>query len=98
MQKITISTLDQMKARGEKIVTLTSYDASFARLSEQAGVDVLLVGDSLGNVIQGRDSTLPVTVEEKRKPRSSIVRRIPRTMWGLAQLRLILWKEGNAGS
>jgi glycosyltransferase involved in cell wall biosynthesis len=40
---------------------------------------------------------LPVTVEEKRKPRSSIVRRIPRTMWGLAQLRLILWKEGNAG-
>jgi glycosyltransferase involved in cell wall biosynthesis len=41
---------------------------------------------------------LPVTVEEKRKPRSSIVRRIPRTMWGLAQLRLILWREGNAGS
>jgi glycosyltransferase involved in cell wall biosynthesis len=40
---------------------------------------------------------LPVTVEEKRKPRSSIVRRIPRTMWGLAQLRLILWREGNAG-
>ena len=40
---------------------------------------------------------LPVTVEEKRKPRSSIVRRIPRTLWGLAQLRLILWKEGNAG-
>lgn len=41
---------------------------------------------------------LPVTVEEKRKPRSSIVRRIPRTMWGLLQLRMILWKEGNAGS
>jgi hypothetical protein len=41
---------------------------------------------------------LPVTVEEKRKPRSSIVRRIPRTMWGLLQLRLVLWKEGNAGS
>lgn len=41
---------------------------------------------------------LPVRVEEKRKPRSSIVRRIPRTMWGLMQLRLILWKEGNAGS
>jgi glycosyltransferase involved in cell wall biosynthesis len=41
---------------------------------------------------------LPVMVEEKRKPRSSIVRRIPRTMWGLLQLRLILWKEGNAGS
>jgi glycosyltransferase involved in cell wall biosynthesis len=41
---------------------------------------------------------LPVMVEEKRKPRSSIVRRIPRTMWGLIQLRLVLWKEGNAGS
>jgi hypothetical protein len=41
---------------------------------------------------------LPVTVEEKRKPRSSIVRRIPRTMKGLLRLRLVLWKEGNAGS
>ena len=80
MQKITISTLDQMKARGEKIVTLTSYDASFARLSEQAGVDVLLVGDSLGNVIQGRDSTLPVTVEEMVYHTANVARASERAM------------------
>ena len=64
MKKITITTLNEMKARGEKIVVLTSYDASFTRLSEEAGVDVLLVGDSLGMVIQGQESTLPVSVSD----------------------------------
>jgi 3-methyl-2-oxobutanoate hydroxymethyltransferase len=53
-----------MKQNGEKIVCLTSYDASFASLIESAGVDVMLVGDSLGMVIQGHDSTLPVTIED----------------------------------
>jgi 3-methyl-2-oxobutanoate hydroxymethyltransferase len=52
-----------MWADGEKIVMLTCYDASFARLSEAAGVELLLIGDSLGNVIQGQDSTLSVTLE-----------------------------------
>lgn len=64
MAKITISTLNSMKADGEKIAVLTSYDASFTRIAEQAGIDVLLVGDSLGMVIQGHESTLPVTVGE----------------------------------
>lgn len=64
MSKVTISTLNRMKQAGEKIVVLTSYDASFARIAEQAGVDVLLVGDSLGNVVQGRESTLPVSVDD----------------------------------
>src|SRR3981081_1967383 len=55
----------QDRARaGEKLGMLTCYDASFARLSDDAGVDMLLIGDSLGMVIQGRDSTLAVTVEE----------------------------------
>jgi 3-methyl-2-oxobutanoate hydroxymethyltransferase len=53
-----------MKADGQPITMLTAYDASFARLMDEAGVDCVLVGDSLGNVIQGRDSTLPVTVED----------------------------------
>jgi 3-methyl-2-oxobutanoate hydroxymethyltransferase len=64
MHDITITTLNDMKARGEKIAVLTSYDASFARQAEEAGVDVLLVGDSLGMVVQGHESTLPVTLEE----------------------------------
>jgi 3-methyl-2-oxobutanoate hydroxymethyltransferase len=62
--KVTINTLRQMKERGEKIAMLTAYDATFARLLDEAGADVLLVGDSLGMVIQGHDTTLPVTLEE----------------------------------
>ncbi len=62
--KITLSTLNQMKAAKEKIAVLTAYDAGFAHIAEAAGTDVILVGDSLGMVVQGHDSTLPVTVEE----------------------------------
>ncbi len=64
MAKVTIHTLRKMKAAGERIGMLTAYDATFARLLDGAGVDVLLVGDSLGNVIQGEKSTLPVTVDQ----------------------------------
>lgn len=64
MSKITISTLNRMKAAGEKIAVMTSYDASFTQLIEQAGMDVILVGDSLGMVVQGHESTLPVTVDD----------------------------------
>ncbi|MBE9610461.1 3-methyl-2-oxobutanoate hydroxymethyltransferase [Chitinilyticum piscinae] len=59
--KITLTTLAKMKQDGQKIAMLTCYDASFAALLDNAGVDILLVGDSLGNVIQGHGSTLPVT-------------------------------------
>src|SRR5688500_9948382 len=62
--KVTINTLRQMKERGEKIAMLTAYDATFARLLDEAGIDVLLVGDSLGMVVQGHDTTLPVTLDE----------------------------------
>ena len=62
--KVTISTLGRMKAEGEKIAVVTAYDASFARLCEAAGAEVILVGDSLGMVVQGHDSTLPVSVDE----------------------------------
>jgi 3-methyl-2-oxobutanoate hydroxymethyltransferase len=62
--RVTIQTLRQMKERGERIAMLTAYDATFARLLDEAGADVLLVGDSLGMVIQGHETTLPVTLEE----------------------------------
>jgi len=64
MKPVTLTTLKSMKRAGEKIVSLTAYDYSFASLLERAGVDIILVGDSLGMVIQGHDSTLPVRLED----------------------------------
>lgn len=64
MSRITITQLKKMKQAGEKIACLTAYDASFAHILDNAGVDILLVGDSLGMVIQGQDTTLPVTLDE----------------------------------
>jgi len=64
MKAVTLTRLREMKRTGEKIACLTAYDASFAALLEDAGVEVLLVGDSLGMVIQGQDSTIPVTIAD----------------------------------
>ena len=61
---VTLSKLKIMRERGEKIAVLTGYDASFARLMDEAGVDIILVGDSLGMVVQGHASTLPVKLSE----------------------------------
>lgn len=61
---VTLATLRDFKRRGEKFTSLTAYDASFAARLDAAGVDVVLVGDSLGMVIQGHDSTVPVTVDD----------------------------------
>ncbi|SMD05162.1 3-methyl-2-oxobutanoate hydroxymethyltransferase [Sporomusa malonica] len=62
--RITTATIREKKSKGEVITMLTAYDAAFARLLDDAGVDMLLVGDSVGNVMLGYDSTLPVTMEE----------------------------------
>ncbi len=64
LKPVTLSTLKAMRARGEKIAVLTAYDASFARLMDEAGMDAVLVGDSLGMVVQGHASTLPVKLSE----------------------------------
>ena len=64
MSAISIRTLQSMKDKGQKFSVLTAYDATFAQLAADAGVEALLVGDSLGNVIQGQTSTIPVTLEE----------------------------------
>ena len=62
--RITVRSLAQRKQRGEPFTMLTAYDFTFARLFDRAGIDLLLVGDSLGNVVQGHDTTLPVTLDE----------------------------------
>ncbi len=63
MGKVTISTLGKMKSAGEKFVCITAYDATFASMVSEAGAETILVGDSLGMVLQGHDSTIPVTME-----------------------------------
>lgn len=63
-RQVTLSTLEAKKRHGEKFASLTAYDAIFSNLVSSAGVEVILVGDSLGMVLQGHDSTLPVTVED----------------------------------
>ena len=63
-KRVTVKTIRQMKQKGEKIVSLTAYDASFARVIDEQGVDVILVGDSLGMVMQGHGSTVPVSVDD----------------------------------
>src|SRR5687768_2382999 len=63
-RSVTVRDLLEMKSRGEKIVVLTAYDYLFARLVDESGADIVLVGDSLGQVVLGYDSTLPVTIED----------------------------------
>ena len=62
-KRITISTLDAMKASGDKFVMITAYDATFARLASEAGAETILVGDSLGMVLQGHETTIPVSLD-----------------------------------
>ncbi|MGQ0505427.1 MAG: 3-methyl-2-oxobutanoate hydroxymethyltransferase [Myxococcaceae bacterium] len=62
--KVTIHTLKKLKQADQKICMVTAYDATFARILDEAGADVILVGDSLGMVVQGHDSTLPVTMDQ----------------------------------
>lgn len=79
-KKITVRTLQKFKERGEKIAMLTAYDYTTARLLDEAGVEVILVGDSLANVFQGRETTLPVTVEEMLYHTSVVARAVRRAL------------------
>lgn len=74
IKPLTIADLQTMKRRVEKISCLTAYDASFSALIDQAGVDILLVGDSLGMVIQGQSSTIPVKIEDMVYHTACVVR------------------------
>ena len=77
-EKITAGQLRARKGTGEKIVVLTAYDVAFARLADRAGVDVVLVGDSLGMVFQGQPTTLPVTLDEMIYHARAVVRGVAR--------------------
>ena len=79
-KKVTVNTLQAMKQEGEKIVSLTAYDYSFAATLDAAGVDLVMVGDSLGMVMQGYDSTLPVTLEDMIYHSACVARGCERAM------------------
>ena len=73
-RKMTVPEVRGMKEKGEKIVCLTAYDYCLARILDESGIDILLVGDSLGSVVQGHDSTLPVTVDDVIYHTKAVVR------------------------
>ncbi len=80
IKKITTHTLQKMKDQGEKISMITAYDFSFARLFDQAGMDVILVGDSAGNVMAGFETTVPVTLEQMIYHAQCVVRGTNRSL------------------
>ena len=83
--RINLTTLNQMVQDGDKITMLTCYDASFAAVLDTAGVDTLLIGDSLGMVLQGHDSTLPVTLTDVAYHTACVARGVQRA-WIIADL------------
>jgi len=80
MGKFTISTLDKMKAAGEKFVCITAYDSTFSRLISEVGAEAILVGDSLGMVLQGHDSTIPVTIQDMAYHTACVCRADPQPL------------------
>lgn len=80
IKRVTAHTLQWMKQNGEKISMLTAYDFSMARVFDDAGIDVLLVGDSASNVMAGHETTLPITLDQMIYHASSVVRAIKRCM------------------
>jgi 3-methyl-2-oxobutanoate hydroxymethyltransferase len=78
--KVTIHTLKKLKLAQQKICMVTAYDATFARIFDEAGADVILVGDSLGMVVQGHDSTLPVTMEQMIYHSAAVMRGTKRAL------------------
>lgn len=80
IKKVTTKSLQLLKDRGEKIAALTAYDFITAKLLENAGIDLILVGDSLGNVFQGNETTLPVTMDEMIYHTKAVLKGINRAM------------------
>jgi len=80
IKKITTHVLFEMKLRGEKISMLTAYDYSMAKIIDQAGIDIILVGDSASNVMAGHETTIPITLEEMIYHASSVVRAVDRAL------------------
>lgn len=80
IKKVTTNTLLKLKASGQKISMLTAYDFSFARIFDEAGIDVILVGDSASNVMAGHETTLPITLEQMIYHASSVIRGTNRSL------------------
>src|SRR6476469_1776538 len=78
--RVTTHTLQWMKGHGEKITMLTAYDFSMARILDDAGIDVLLVGDSASNVMAGHETTLPITLDQMIYHAQSVVRAVQRSL------------------
>jgi 3-methyl-2-oxobutanoate hydroxymethyltransferase len=80
VKRVTTHTLQEMKSKGEKIAMLTSYDYSMAKIVDEAGVDVILVGDSASNVMAGHETTLPITLDQMIYHAASVVRAVNRAL------------------
>ena len=78
--RVTIKVLEEMKNNNEKISMLTSYDYSFAKIIDSAGIDIILVGDSASNVMAGHETTLPITLDQMIYHASSVVRAVKRAL------------------
>ena len=78
--RVTIKILNQMKSKSEKISMLTAYDFSFAKIIDEAGIDIILVGDSASNVMAGHETTLPITLDQMIYHASSVVRAVNRAL------------------
>ena len=79
-RKVTTARLAEMKSRGEKIAMLTAYDFLFARILDQAGIDVVLVGDSAANVIHGFETSVPITLDQMISHAAAVVRGVQRAL------------------
>lgn len=80
VKRVTTNTLLKMKAAGEKISMLTAYDFSFAKIIDEAGIDVILVGDSASNVMAGHETTLPITLDQMIYHAQSVIRGVDRCL------------------
>jgi 3-methyl-2-oxobutanoate hydroxymethyltransferase len=80
IKRVTVNTLQKMKSSGEKIAMLTAYDYSMARIVDEAGVDVILVGDSASNVMAGHETTLPITLDQMIYHAQSVIRGVKRAL------------------
>lgn len=80
VKRVTTHTLQEMKNRGQKIAMLTAYDFSMARIIDESGIDIILVGDSASNVMAGHETTLPITLDQMIYHASSVVRAVKRAL------------------
>jgi 3-methyl-2-oxobutanoate hydroxymethyltransferase len=80
VKRVTVHTVQAMKAKGEKISMLTAYDFSMARIVDEAGIDIILVGDSASNVMAGHETTLPITLDQMIYHAQSVIRAVKRAL------------------